>query len=106
MSPQTALAKAIETKAIPNISIHFPVQGGQLDADHGYSLYSAITRHLPTVHGASWLGIELISGVPWREGIEQPLVFWVPSIAVAGMAVYTGRLSLDELAEFNRPARA
>ena len=31
-----------------------------------------------------------VSDVPWREGIEQPLVFWVPSVAVAGMAVYTG----------------
>ena len=31
-----------------------------------------------------------VSAVPWREGIEQPIVFWVPSIAVAGMAVYTG----------------
>jgi len=31
-----------------------------------------------------------VSEVPWREGIEQPLVFWVPSIAVAGMAIYTG----------------
>jgi len=31
-----------------------------------------------------------VSDVPWREGIEQPIVFWVPSIAVAGMAVYTG----------------
>ena len=31
-----------------------------------------------------------VSEVPWREGIEQPIVFWVPSIAVAGMAVYTG----------------
>lgn len=31
-----------------------------------------------------------VSPVPWREGIEQPLVFWVPSIAVSGLAVYTG----------------
>jgi len=31
-----------------------------------------------------------VSEVPWREGIEQPIVFWVPSIAVAGMAIYTG----------------
>jgi CRISPR-associated protein Cas6 len=45
------------------------VQGRQLPADHGYALYSAITRQLPTLHGASWLGIELLSGVPWREGI-------------------------------------
>jgi aldose sugar dehydrogenase len=31
-----------------------------------------------------------VSEVPWREGVEQPIVFWVPSIAVAGMAIYTG----------------
>jgi glucose/arabinose dehydrogenase len=26
----------------------------------------------------------------WKEGFEQPIVFWVPSIAVSGMAFYTG----------------
>jgi len=31
-----------------------------------------------------------ISDHPTREGIETPLLFWVPAIAVAGMAVYTG----------------
>jgi len=31
-----------------------------------------------------------VSEVPWREGIEQPLVYWVPSIGVSGLAVYTG----------------
>jgi aldose sugar dehydrogenase len=31
---------------------------------------------------------------PWKEGFEQPVVFWVPSIAISGMAFYTGnRLS-------------
>lgn len=30
------------------------------------------------------------SDVPWKEGFEQPVVFWVPSIAVSGMAFYTG----------------
>jgi glucose/arabinose dehydrogenase len=31
-----------------------------------------------------------VSEDPTREGIEPPLVYWVPAIAVAGMAVYTG----------------
>lgn len=31
-----------------------------------------------------------ISEHPTRVGIESPLVIWVPAIAVAGMAVYTG----------------
>jgi glucose/arabinose dehydrogenase len=28
--------------------------------------------------------------VPWKEGMEQPFVSWIPSIAVSGMAFYTG----------------
>ena len=31
-----------------------------------------------------------VSEHPTREGIEPPLVVWLPAIAVAGMAVYTG----------------
>ena len=31
-----------------------------------------------------------VSDAPWKEGIEQPLVFWVPSIALSGMTFYTG----------------
>ena len=31
-----------------------------------------------------------ISENPTREGFENPLVVWIPSIAVAGMAIYTG----------------
>jgi glucose/arabinose dehydrogenase len=27
---------------------------------------------------------------PWQDGIELPTVFWVPSIAISGIAVYTG----------------
>jgi CRISPR-associated endonuclease/helicase Cas3 len=53
----------------PYVSVHFPAEGRQLPADHGYALYSAITRRLPALHGAPWLGVELLSGVPWRQGI-------------------------------------
>ena len=31
-----------------------------------------------------------VSEHPTREGIESPLVVWLPAIAAAGMAVYTG----------------
>lgn len=69
MSTQNALEPDISAYTSPYITVHFPVQGRQLPADHGYALYSAITRQSPQLHGASWLGIELLSGVPWREGI-------------------------------------
>jgi glucose/arabinose dehydrogenase len=31
-----------------------------------------------------------LSPVPYRDGMERPHVLWVPSIAVSGMAFYTG----------------
>jgi glucose/arabinose dehydrogenase len=31
-----------------------------------------------------------VSDKPWQEGMEQPLVFWVPAIAISGMTFYTG----------------
>tara|TARA_B100000470_G_scaffold208569_1_gene185430 strand:- start:21 stop:884 length:864 start_codon:yes stop_codon:yes gene_type:complete len=31
-----------------------------------------------------------VSEHPTREGLESPLVVWLPAIAVAGMAIYTG----------------
>ena len=58
-----------DSDAPPHVCIQFPIQGRQLPADHGYALYSAVTRALPELHGQPWLGIELVSGVPWREGI-------------------------------------
>ena len=30
------------------------------------------------------------SDVPWQPRFEQPVVFWVPSIAISGIAFYTG----------------
>jgi len=60
---------AINAGTSPTVTVHFPVQGRQLPADHGYALYSAITRQLPALHAAPWLGIELLSGIPWRQGI-------------------------------------
>jgi glucose/arabinose dehydrogenase len=31
-----------------------------------------------------------VSDKPWQDGMEQPLVFWVPAIAVSGLTFYTG----------------
>jgi CRISPR-associated protein Cas6 len=67
--PNNTSAVALNADAVPYVTVHFPLQGRQLPADHGYALYSAITRQLPDLHSAPWLGVELISGVPWRAGI-------------------------------------
>ncbi len=65
----TTPASAINADTSPSVIVQFPVQGRQLPADHGYALYSAVTRQSPALHGASWLGLELLSGIPWQQGI-------------------------------------
>ena len=81
-----AVASAIAyIKTEPFVNVSFSVQGQRLPADHGYLLYSAISRMTnrgssPTVregsengrgslHRADWLAIELISGFPSGSGL-------------------------------------
>jgi glucose/arabinose dehydrogenase len=40
-------------------------------------------------YGREYMGPR-VSERPWQDGMEQPLVFWVPSIALSGMTFYTG----------------
>lgn len=54
---------------VQKINVQFPVQGQKLPADHGYLLYAAISQIKPELHKTEWLGIELISGVPFDKGV-------------------------------------
>jgi aldose sugar dehydrogenase len=40
-------------------------------------------------YGRFYLGPR-VSEKPWQEGMEPPIVFWVPAIAVSGLTFYTG----------------
>jgi glucose/arabinose dehydrogenase len=40
-------------------------------------------------YGRFYLGPR-VSENPWKEGMEPPLVFWVPAIAISGMTFYNG----------------
>jgi len=69
MDESNAAAKAYDLENTPSINVAFPIQGDKLLADHAYALYSCVTKALPDLHGTSWLGIEMISGIPWDKGI-------------------------------------
>jgi len=49
--------------------VSFSLSGKQLPADHGYLVYSAISRSTSSLHGIDWLAIELISGFPSGRGL-------------------------------------
>ena len=53
----------------PCINVSFSLAGKLLPADHGYLVYSAISRSIPSLHGIDWLAIELISGFPSARGL-------------------------------------
>ena len=66
-------------------SEHGPQGGDELNiirpgANYGWPLVS---------YGRDYDGSR-VSQIPWMEGMEQPELFWVPSIATSGMVFYTG----------------
>lgn len=40
-------------------------------------------------HGIDYDGSK-VATITWQEGMEQPKIFWVPSVTVSGMTFYTG----------------
>jgi glucose/arabinose dehydrogenase len=44
----------------------------------------------PVVSYGRFYGGPRVSTNPYREGMEPPVIFWVPSIATSGLAFYSG----------------
>jgi CRISPR-associated protein Cas6 len=68
------LIKALEQETpqlnqCPSINVSFALSGTQLPADHGYLVYSAVSKYSSSLHGVDWLAIELISGFPSSRGL-------------------------------------
>lgn len=51
------------------VDISFSAIGRDIPIDHGYALYSALSRILPDLHEAGWLAIHPIAGAPTGSGI-------------------------------------
>jgi CRISPR-associated protein Cas6 len=57
-------SKTTEGMRVPVVDVSFPLQLFSAPFDHGYLLYSAISRVAPHLHEATWLGIHPLSGQP------------------------------------------
>lgn len=82
----------------PQGLIVHPDTGDVWDTEHGPQGGDELNVVLPG-RNYGWpvigFGVNYRSGLPIhaslaREGMEQPVVFWVPSIATSGLMVYTG----------------
>lgn len=65
----TLEARVPQVELCPTINVSFSLAGKQLPADHGYLVYSAISKSVSSLHGIDWLAIELISGFPSGRGL-------------------------------------
>lgn len=91
----------------PMIDLSFRISGDSVPLDHGYLLYSSLSKMNPDLHQADWLGIHPINGIPaapGKLGLTQRsrLRFRIPSdnitrlIRLAGKRIalnYGGRRS-------------
>jgi CRISPR-associated protein Cas6 len=53
---------------MPHVDLAFRVQGTSVPVDHGYSLFSAISRVIPALHGEGGIGVHSMRGRYGGEG--------------------------------------
>jgi glucose/arabinose dehydrogenase len=81
---------------LQGLAIH-PETGAVWANEHGPQGGDELNLILPgknygwpvVTYGREYSG-EVIGEQPWKEGMEQPVIFWVPSIGISGMVFYTG----------------
>lgn len=86
---------------MPIVDLAFVLMGTTLPLDHGYSLFSAISRIVPSVHGDRRIGIHPIRGRRTSPGVLQlqdksQLKIRLPSEEIAPYIALAGQtLELD-----------
>jgi CRISPR-associated protein Cas6 len=53
---------------MPFVDLAFRLTGTKVPVDHGYALYSAISRLLPEIHRAKNIGVHPTRGTPEQNG--------------------------------------
>jgi CRISPR-associated protein Cas6 len=53
------------------VELRYPVIGATVPSDHGYAIFSAISRVIPEAHNADWLSLETVPGTARGDGATQ-----------------------------------
>jgi CRISPR-associated endonuclease/helicase Cas3 len=86
----------------PTIDLSFRISGETVPLDHGYLLYSSLSKMDADLHEAQWLGIHPINGTPagqGRLGLTQwsRLRFRIPADNISKLIALAGkRLALRD----------
>ena len=86
---------------MPIIDLRFVLVGTTIPLDHGYALFSALCRVVPTLHGDKRIGVHPIRGMRTAPGVltlteHSSLRLRLPSEEIAPYIALAGReLDLD-----------
>ena len=69
------------------VDLFFPIVGNTLPSDHGFALYSALTRVVPELHDAPWWGLHTVRGTRAGPGVLQ-----LGRAAAAGLRLPSDRI--------------
>ncbi len=58
-----------ETPPSDRVDLEFALAGTAVPRDHGYALFAALARVLGDLHGAPWLAVHPLTGVPRPDGL-------------------------------------
>ena len=54
---------------MPHVDLAFRLNGSTIPVDHGYALYSALSRIIPDIHDSETIGVQPIRGIYTGNGI-------------------------------------
>jgi CRISPR-associated protein Cas6 len=84
-----------------HVDLIFQANGSAIPRDHGYALYGAVSRIVPTIHQSKDVGIFPVRGTPARDGTlllndRSSLRLRVPVTRLPELLVLVGKaLELD-----------
>jgi CRISPR-associated protein Cas6 len=83
------------------VDLWFPLRGASLPSDHGYALFSALSRQVPSLHEDPRWGVHTVRGRPGgrgmillprgaRLGVRVPFEVSAPLVALSGVSLDVG----------------
>ncbi|MBN2380512.1 type I-MYXAN CRISPR-associated protein Cas6/Cmx6 [candidate division WOR-3 bacterium] len=81
---------------MPTVDVSFKLQGSSIPVDHGYQLYSSVSKYIPALHGDEDIGLHPISGQLTGNRLlslteRSTLTFRIPSDRINQILLLAGK---------------
>jgi hypothetical protein len=73
------------------VDLCFFITGRTIPVDHGYDLYSSISKEIPKYHGHQDIGLKLIKGRYIGDGLLDSRRHMIPFKAISKVSIYCSK---------------